>query len=82
MIDGCQDNILNGYLDESIYMCQPEGFKEYGQEQKVCKLKSFIHGLEQAFRSWSIRFDIAIKSYGFIWNVNDPVYSKGLATLL
>ncbi|KAK0577350.1 hypothetical protein LWI29_031736 [Acer saccharum] len=29
---------LNGSLDESIYMMQPEGFIEKGQMEKVCKL--------------------------------------------
>ena len=31
----------------------------------VCKLKMFIYGLKQASRSWDIRFDQAIKSFGF-----------------
>lgn len=52
---------LNGNLEESIYMSQPEGFIEQDQEQKVCKLKKSIYGLKQASRSWNIRFDIAIK---------------------
>ncbi|KAK0584614.1 hypothetical protein LWI29_016110 [Acer saccharum] len=30
---------LNGHLDESIYMVQPEGFIDKGQEQKVCQLQ-------------------------------------------
>ena len=29
---------LNDYLEESIYMVQPEGFIEKEQKQKVCKL--------------------------------------------
>ena len=37
---------LNGYLKESIYMVQPEGFITKGQEQKVCKLKRSIYGLK------------------------------------
>ena len=52
---------LNGNLEESIYMSQPEGFIKQDQEQKVCKLKKSIYGLKQASRSWNIRFDIAIK---------------------
>ena len=42
---------LNGNLEESIYMKEPEGFIEQGQEQKVCKLKRSIYGLKQASRS-------------------------------
>ncbi|TYK02155.1 gag/pol protein [Cucumis melo var. makuwa] len=47
----------------------PEGFITQGQKQKVCKLIRSIYGLKQASRSWNIRFDIAIKSYGFDQNV-------------
>ncbi|KAL0539315.1 hypothetical protein IC582_023520 [Cucumis melo] len=64
---------LNDNLEESIFMSQPEE----GQEQKVCKLNRSIYGLKQASRSWNIRFDIAIKSYDFDQNVDEPcVYKK------
>ena len=56
---------LNGYLEESIYMVQPEGFVAKGQEQKVCKLLRSIYGLKQASRSWNLRFNETIKTYGF-----------------
>ncbi|GAB2283344.1 hypothetical protein Dimus_039591 [Dionaea muscipula] len=56
---------LNGNLEESIYMVQPEGFIKRGQKNLLCKLKKSIYGLKQASRSWNIRFDQAIKSFGF-----------------
>ena len=43
----------------------------------VCKLQRSIYGLKQASRSWNIRFDQAIKSFGFIQNIDEPcVYKK------
>ena len=56
---------LNGHLEECIYMMQPDGFIENGQEHMLCKLKRSIYGHKQASRSWNTRFDQSIKSYGF-----------------
>ena len=67
---------LNGNLEENIYMVQPEGFIEQGQEQKVCRLNISIYGLKQASRSWNMRFDTAVKSYGFEQNVDEPCVYK------
>ena len=67
---------LNGYLDESIYMMQPEGFIVEGQEQKVWKLLRSIYGLKQASRSWNLRFDEMIKTFGFEQNVDEPCVYK------
>ncbi|KAK4835749.1 hypothetical protein QYF36_014053 [Acer negundo] len=67
---------LNGSLDESIYMMQPEGFIEKGQVDKVCKLQKSIYGLKQASRSWNIRFDQAVKGFGFIQNPDEPCVYK------
>ncbi|GKA24257.1 retrotransposon protein, putative, ty1-copia subclass [Tanacetum coccineum] len=36
---------LNGYLDENIYMVQPEGFVDPKHPRKVCKLQRSIYGL-------------------------------------
>ena len=44
---------------------QPEDFIATNQEHMVCKLKMSIYGLKQASRSWNIRFDQVIKSFGF-----------------
>ncbi|GJY96746.1 putative RNA-directed DNA polymerase [Tanacetum coccineum] len=53
---------LNGYLDEDIYMMQPEGFVDPNYLRKVCKLQRSIYGLKQASRSWNKRFDEESKS--------------------
>ena len=67
---------LNGSLDETIYMVQPEGFITKGQEKKVCKLQKSIYGLKQASRSWNIKFDQSIKSFGLIKCPDEPCVYK------
>ena len=68
---------LNGYLDEDVYMVQPEGFVDPKHPSKVCKLQRSIYGLKQASRSWNKRFDEEIKKFGFAQNPDEPcVYQK------
>ncbi|KAH9698286.1 reverse transcriptase Ty1/copia-type domain-containing protein [Citrus sinensis] len=67
---------LNVHLEENIYMQQPDGFIQKGQEHMVCKLQRSIYGLKQASRSWNIRFDQVIKSLGFIQNIDEPCAYK------
>ena len=71
---------LNGDLSEEIYMRQPEGFVQKGQEDKVCRLKKSIYGLKQASRQWYLKFHHAITSYGFVMMHEDHcvyLYSSG-----
>ena len=43
----------------------------------VCKLQKSIYRLKYASRSWNIRFNQAIKLFGFIQNLDEPyVYKK------
>ena len=67
---------LNGNLEDEIYMMQPESFIAKNQEHIVCKLKRSIYGLKQASRLWNIRFDQAIKSFGFEQNLDEPCVYK------
>ena len=68
---------LNGNLTEDVYMIQPEGFVDPANGDKVCKLQKSIYGLKQASRSWNIRFDEVVKSFGFIKSEQDScVYKK------
>ncbi|KAL0445936.1 UNVERIFIED_CONTAM: Retrovirus-related Pol polyprotein from transposon RE2 [Sesamum latifolium] len=65
------------FVEEEIFMDQPEGFTTVGEEQKVCRFQKSIYGLKQASRSWNTRFDEVIRGYNFIKNDYDPcVYKK------
>ena len=68
---------LNGFLEEELYMMQPEGFVDPNGANKVCKLQRSIYGLVQASRSWNIRFDEVIKAFEFIQIHGDAcIYKK------
>ena len=67
---------LNGDLEEEIYMSQPDGYAQKGQEHKVCKLLKSIYGLKQASRSWNLKFDETIKSYGFQQSIDEACVYK------
>uniref|UniRef100_A0A2N9F8B2 Integrase catalytic domain-containing protein n=1 Tax=Fagus sylvatica TaxID=28930 RepID=A0A2N9F8B2_FAGSY len=43
---------LHGNLEEEIFMVQPEGFKQPGTENLVCRLKKSLYGLKQSPRQW------------------------------
>ncbi|KAL0404306.1 UNVERIFIED_CONTAM: Retrovirus-related Pol polyprotein from transposon RE2 [Sesamum radiatum] len=68
---------LNGFVEEEIFMDQPEGFTTVGEEQKVSHVQRSIYGLKQASRSWNTCFNEVIQGYDFIKNDYDPcVYKK------
>ena len=56
---------LNGDLEEEIYMQQPDGYVEAGQEDLVCLLKKSLYGLKQAPRCWNIKFVNHVRKIGF-----------------
>ena len=69
--------LLNGDLDEEIYMKQPEGFIVSGQEKKVCRLAKSLYGLKQAPMLWHEKFDNVMMTDGFKINECDKcVYVK------
>ncbi|KAL0423487.1 UNVERIFIED_CONTAM: hypothetical protein Sradi_0883500 [Sesamum radiatum] len=73
---------LNGFIEEEIYMDQPEAFTVVGEEQKVCHLRRSIYGLKQTSRRWNIHFDEVIRGYDLVKNDFDLVYTRRLVGAL
>lgn len=68
---------LNGDLNETIFMEQPEGFVNNGDENKVCKLKKAIYGLKQAARCWNDKIHSFLVTQNFCRSKYDPcIYIK------
>ena len=69
---------LNGFLEEEIYVDQPEGFVVEGQENKVYRLKKALYGLKQAPRAWYNRIDEYLLNLGFVKSLSEStLYIKG-----
>lgn len=62
---------LNGELEEDIYMDQPQGFVEDGNQYLVCKLKKSLHGLKQSLRAWYPCIDTFFVTKGFVRSEGD-----------
>ena len=62
---------LNGDLNETIYMKQPEGFIKKGEQDYVCLLLKSIYGLKQAPRMWNEHISSFLLSLGFTRSVKD-----------
>eukprot|EP00253_Pinus_taeda_P035819 PITA_35819 len=57
---------LNGFIQEEVYIEQPQGFEVHGKESHVCRLKKALYGPKQASRAWYSRIDTYLQQLGFI----------------
>jgi transposase InsO family protein len=62
---------LNGDLEETIYICQPEGYVQ-GDPALACHLNKSLYGLKQAPRAWHNRLHRELVSYGYRASEADP----------
>ena len=69
--------LLNGDLENDIYMRQPEGYVDKDHPELVCKLNKSIYGLKQADRCWNLATDKFLKSSEYTQSTADQcIYSK------
>ena len=50
-------SFLHGYLEEEIYLKQPEGFMVKGKKELVCRLKNVMFPIFHE-ENWKINFSI------------------------
>jgi hypothetical protein len=68
---------LNGDMDTTVYMKQPPGMVNQGQEDLVCELLKSLYGLKQAGRTWNKKLDGFLTRIGFLRTSADPcIYLK------
>jgi hypothetical protein len=63
---------LHEFLDEDVYMEQPEGFLDSQFPTYVCKLHKALYGLKQAPRVWFTRLSTTLLEIGFSSSQVDP----------
>jgi hypothetical protein len=63
---------LNGFIEEEVYIEQPQRFKVLGRESNMCLLKKELYGLKQAPRAWYSRIDSYLLHMGFEKSEADP----------
>ena len=68
---------LNDYLDEEVYVEQPQVYEVPGQEHKVYGLKKALYGFKQAPRAWYSHIDSFLTKNGFHRSESEPMlYNK------
>ena len=74
-----KSGFLNGYLEEEVYIEQPDGFVLGDDPNLVCRLKKALYGLKQAPRACYSRLDIYLHHIGFrrgVVNSNLYIFSE------
>ncbi|CAL9001562.1 unnamed protein product [Prunus brigantina] len=76
---------LNGFLEEEVYVDQPEGFVVKGSESKVYKMHKALYGLKQAPRAWYSEIDGYFAECGFTKSQSEATLyfkTRGEASIL
>jgi hypothetical protein len=68
---------LNGFIEEEVYIEQPQGFEVEDKKSHVCRLKKSLYILKQAPRAWYGGIDRFLSSLGFTKSkVDSNLYLK------
>ncbi|CAM8989633.1 unnamed protein product [Rhodiola kirilowii] len=58
--------LLNGVLNEEVYVAQPKGFEDPHHPEYVYHLKKALYGLKQAPRAWYERLTEFPVTHGYV----------------
>jgi hypothetical protein len=64
-------SLLNGVIEEEVYLEQPQWFEVEERKTHVCRLKKALYGLKQDPRTWYGRIDNFLTSLGFTKSKDD-----------
>jgi hypothetical protein len=69
--------LLNGVIEEQVYIDQTQGFEVHPRETHVYRLKKALYGIKQAPRAWYARIDSYLSRLGFSKShVDSNIYYK------
>ena len=63
---------LNGFIEDEVYIEQPQGFEVMEGYSHVCLLIKALYDLKQARRTWYSRIDTYLLQIGFEKSDVDP----------
>jgi len=66
--------ILNGYINEEVYVSQPLGFEDHKFLDHVYKFKKALYGLKQAPRQWYKRLSNFLLSQVYEIGMKDKTF--------
>ncbi len=64
-------SLVNGVVEEEIYIEKPKGFETYDIETHLCRLSRSLYGLKNVPRAWYTWIDTYLSGLGFTKIVGD-----------
>ena len=65
--------LLNGFIEDEVYVKQPPGFENCAYPDYVFKLFRALHGLKQTSRAWFDRLSSLLLNNGFVRRKIDTI---------
>jgi hypothetical protein len=66
--------LLNGVIQEEVYVSQPPGFESLKYPDKVYKLLNALYGFKQASQAWYARFKTFLLEHGYVMGSVDKTF--------